>query len=65
MFNKRPEIEFFSIQPEITKLAPIIPAHEIKPKWFDKAQDDFVITAKLRRKTIMKNSPNRNRASTT
>ena len=46
MFNKRPEIEFFSIQPEITKLAPIVPAHEIKPKWFDKAQEDFVENAK-------------------
>lgn len=46
MFNKRPKLEFFSIVPEITKLAPIMPAHQYKPKWFGKAQEEFVEATK-------------------
>lgn len=46
MFNKKPKLEFFSISPEIAKLAPIVPAHEIKPRWWDKAQQQFVEATK-------------------
>ena len=46
MFKKRPKLEFFSIVPEITKLAPIMPAHQYKPKWFNKAQEEFVEATK-------------------
>ena len=46
MFSKQLKLEFFSIQPEITKLSPIIPAHEFKPKWWDKAQQEFVNATK-------------------
>jgi hypothetical protein len=46
MFNKRPKIEFFSLIPEVTKLAPIIPAYEFKHVWFEKATKDFVEKSK-------------------
>jgi hypothetical protein len=42
MFNKRPKLEFFSLIPEVTKLAPIVPAYEIKQRWFEKVTEDFV-----------------------
>jgi len=42
MFNTRPEIEFFSLIPEIADIAPIIPAHQVKPKWFAIAQKEFI-----------------------
>jgi hypothetical protein len=42
MFNKRPKIEFFSLSPDITRLAPIVPAHKFKPQWFEKATKEFV-----------------------
>lgn len=45
MFNKL-KIEFYSVIPEITDVAPIIPAHSVKPKWFKAAQDNFIDTAK-------------------
>jgi hypothetical protein len=46
MFNTRPKIEFFSLSPHIANLAPILPAHHFKPKWFDAATDEFVDMAK-------------------
>ena len=42
MFNKRPKLEFFSLIPEVTKLAPIVPAYTIKQNWFEKATQEFV-----------------------
>jgi hypothetical protein len=38
---KQPKIEFFSMMPNLTKLAPIVPAGQFKPSWFAKAQDEF------------------------
>ena len=44
--NKKPKVEFFSIIPEVTKLAPIVPAYTLKPKWFNKMQQEFVDATK-------------------
>ena len=41
MFNKRPKVEFFSVLPELTQLAPIISARDHKPTWFTKAAKDL------------------------
>lgn len=46
MFNKKPTIEFFSLIPEVADIAPIIPAHSVKPNWFKLAQDDFITKSK-------------------
>ena len=45
MFNQK-EINFYSIIPEVADIAPIIPARELKPKWFKKSQDDFAKISK-------------------
>jgi hypothetical protein len=43
---KQPKIEFFSVMPELTKLAPIVPANQFKPMWFNDATQDLVTSIK-------------------
>jgi len=45
MFNK-PKIQFFSVMPELTKLAPIVPASQFKPSWFKSASKELADMSK-------------------
>jgi hypothetical protein len=42
LFKSKPTVEFFSLIPSVTKLAPIQPAYNFKPKWFETATKEFV-----------------------
>jgi hypothetical protein len=41
IFNKQQNIEFFSIIPQVVDIAPILPAYNLKPNWYKKAQDNL------------------------
>lgn len=46
LFKKEPTLEFFSLIPEVTQVAPIVHASTYKPDWFIKAQQEFVEATK-------------------
>lgn len=46
LWNKQPKVEFFSLSPEVTELAPIIPAHKFRPDILMNSGKDFAAKKK-------------------